>query len=116
MISDVFANTGLNVFRTDSNCIFGCRALGIGYWTLNTDPLLIFPSYRPFSPHIHNQPHFIPLRKNVSCHKINLLKEVFPMAETGEIYRCEVCGMVVEVKEAGGGELVCCDQPMVKEN
>jgi desulfoferrodoxin-like iron-binding protein len=34
----------------------------------------------------------------------------------GEIYRCEVCGMVVEVKEAGGGELVCCDQPMVKEN
>jgi desulfoferrodoxin-like iron-binding protein len=22
------------------------------------------------------------------------------MAETGEIYRCEVCGMVVEVKEA----------------
>jgi desulfoferrodoxin-like iron-binding protein len=38
------------------------------------------------------------------------------MAETGEIYRCEVCGMVVEVKETGGGELVCCDQPMVKEN
>ena len=45
-----------------------------------------------------------------------LRKEVFPMAETGEVYRCEVCGMVVEVKEAGGGELVCCDQPMVKES
>jgi desulfoferrodoxin-like iron-binding protein len=38
------------------------------------------------------------------------------MAEVGEVYRCDVCGMVVEVNEAGGGELVCCDQPMVKEN
>jgi desulfoferrodoxin-like iron-binding protein len=33
----------------------------------------------------------------------------------GEIYRCEVCGNVVEVKEVGGGELVCCDQPMKLE-
>jgi desulfoferrodoxin-like iron-binding protein len=31
----------------------------------------------------------------------------------GEIYRCEICGNVVEVKEAGGGELVCCGQPMI---
>jgi desulfoferrodoxin-like iron-binding protein len=30
----------------------------------------------------------------------------------GEVYRCEICGNVVEVKEAGGGELVCCGQPM----
>ena len=30
----------------------------------------------------------------------------------GEIYRCARCGNVVEVKEAGGGELVCCGQPM----
>jgi desulfoferrodoxin-like iron-binding protein len=34
------------------------------------------------------------------------------MAEKNEIYKCEVCGMVVEVKEAGGGELVCCGEPM----
>lgn len=35
----------------------------------------------------------------------------------GEVYRCEVCGNVVEVKEVGGGELVCCQKPMtmVKE-
>jgi desulfoferrodoxin-like iron-binding protein len=33
----------------------------------------------------------------------------------GEVYRCEVCGNVVEVKEVGGGELVCCNQPMVKQ-
>jgi superoxide reductase len=36
-----------------------------------------------------------------------------PMAtKAGEVYECEVCGAVVEVKEGGAGELVCCDQPM----
>jgi len=30
----------------------------------------------------------------------------------GEVYKCEICGNVVEVKEVGGGELVCCGQPM----
>jgi desulfoferrodoxin-like iron-binding protein len=58
----------------------------------------------------------MPFLKSVSWHKFILRKEVFPMAETGEVYRCDVCGMVVEVKEAGGGELVCCDQPMIKES
>ncbi|NCC53011.1 MAG: desulfoferrodoxin [Spartobacteria bacterium] len=29
-----------------------------------------------------------------------------------EIYKCEVCGNIVEVLHAGGGELVCCGQPM----
>ena len=32
----------------------------------------------------------------------------------GEVYKCEVCGNVVEVKEVGGGELVCCQKPMVR--
>lgn len=32
--------------------------------------------------------------------------------EVGEIYECEICGNIVEVKEVGGGELVCCDEPM----
>lgn len=32
--------------------------------------------------------------------------------KVGEIYTCEVCGNIVEVKEVGGGELVCCEQPM----
>ncbi len=31
----------------------------------------------------------------------------------GEVYECEICGNVVEVTEAGGGELVCCGAPMV---
>jgi len=33
--------------------------------------------------------------------------------EVGEIYECELCGNVVEVTEVGGGELVCCDEPMI---
>ena len=32
--------------------------------------------------------------------------------EVGEVYRCEICGNVVEVKEVGGGEIFCCGQPM----
>ncbi len=34
------------------------------------------------------------------------------MAETMEVYKCEICGNIVEVLHAGGGELVCCGQPM----
>ncbi|ACR79939.1 MULTISPECIES: desulfoferrodoxin FeS4 iron-binding domain-containing protein [Kosmotoga] len=35
----------------------------------------------------------------------------------GQIFVCEICGNVVEVKEVGGGELVCCGQPMtIKED
>ena len=32
--------------------------------------------------------------------------------EIGEKYRCNVCGNEVIVTKAGGGELVCCNQPM----
>ncbi len=32
----------------------------------------------------------------------------------GEVYKCDICGNVVEVKEVGGGELVCCQKAMVK--
>ncbi len=34
------------------------------------------------------------------------------MAEKLEIYKCEVCGNIVEVLHGGKGELVCCGQPM----
>ncbi len=30
----------------------------------------------------------------------------------GNVYKCEVCGNIVEVLHEGVGELVCCDQPM----
>ena len=34
------------------------------------------------------------------------------MAELKQIYKCNICGNVVEVLHAGVGELVCCGQPM----
>ena len=36
------------------------------------------------------------------------------MAEKLEVYKCNVCGNIVEVLHGGQGELVCCGQPMVK--
>ena len=40
------------------------------------------------------------------------------MATQLEIYKCEVCGNIVEVLHGGAGQLVCCNQPMTlqKEN
>ena len=29
-----------------------------------------------------------------------------------KVYKCNVCGNIVELLHAGGGELVCCGQPM----
>lgn len=34
------------------------------------------------------------------------------MPERLQIYKCEVCGNIVEVLHEGKGELVCCGQPM----
>jgi superoxide reductase len=40
------------------------------------------------------------------------------MAAKLEVYKCEVCGNIVEVMHGGAGALACCDQPMklFKEN
>jgi len=32
--------------------------------------------------------------------------------EVGQVFICEICGNVVEVREVGGGELICCGEPM----
>jgi superoxide reductase len=34
------------------------------------------------------------------------------MIEINQVYKCAICGNIVEVLHAGGGELVCCGQPM----
>jgi superoxide reductase len=34
------------------------------------------------------------------------------MAERMEVYKCDVCGNIVEVLVGGKGQLVCCNQPM----
>ena len=36
------------------------------------------------------------------------------MAEKLQIYRCAVCGNIVEVLHGGDGQLVCCGKPMEK--
>ena len=40
------------------------------------------------------------------------------MVETMQVYKCMVCGNMVEVLKVGGGTLSCCGQPMklFKEN
>src|SRR5690348_11964589 len=35
------------------------------------------------------------------------------MAKALEIYKCDICGNIVEVFHPGDGELVCCGAPMV---
>ena len=34
------------------------------------------------------------------------------MTKVREIYKCNICGNIVEVLHAGVGELVCCGEPM----
>ncbi len=34
------------------------------------------------------------------------------MAEKLQVYKCDLCGNIVEVLDGGAGELVCCGQPM----
>jgi len=40
------------------------------------------------------------------------------IAEQKQVYKCEVCGQIVEVLKGGVGQLVCCNVPMMllKEN
>ncbi|MGD2086213.1 MAG: desulfoferrodoxin [Candidatus Aminicenantes bacterium] len=35
------------------------------------------------------------------------------MAKKLQVFKCEVCGHIVEVIHDGAGQLVCCNQPMV---
>ena len=34
------------------------------------------------------------------------------MTEINQVYKCEICGNIVEVAHAGAGSLVCCGQEM----
>jgi len=34
------------------------------------------------------------------------------MVNRNEVYKCGLCGNIVEVLHVGGGQLVCCGQPM----
>ena len=32
--------------------------------------------------------------------------------KVGEVFKCDICGNIVEVVKVGGGELVCCGKSM----
>ena len=34
------------------------------------------------------------------------------MAKRNELYKCELCGNIVEIMHGGAGQLICCGQPM----
>jgi superoxide reductase len=34
------------------------------------------------------------------------------MTRKQQIFKCEICGNIVEILHSGAGQLVCCDQPM----
>ena len=42
-------------------------------------------------------------------------KDMVNVSKEGQVFKCEICGNIVVVKEAGGGELICCGEPMVLE-
>lgn len=35
------------------------------------------------------------------------------VSKEGQVYICNICGNVVEVRTVGGGELICCGEPMM---
>jgi len=43
---------------------------------------------------------------------ITLKEATMAVKKAGENYKCNICGNEVTVTVAGGGELVCCGEPM----
>jgi desulfoferrodoxin-like iron-binding protein len=43
---------------------------------------------------------------------LKIIQRRYFMPNKGEIYKCELCGNIVKVLEAGGGSLVCCGEDM----
>ena len=39
---------------------------------------------------------------------------VMAVEKEGQVYKCNICGNEVVVTKVGGGELVCCNEPMEK--
>lgn len=35
------------------------------------------------------------------------------MTQINQIYKCNICGNIIEMVHAGAGQLVCCGQPMI---
>jgi desulfoferrodoxin-like iron-binding protein len=52
------------------------------------------------------------INQNLNGHFVREGSTMVNVQNAGEMYRCRVCGNVVIVREAGGGELVCHGEPM----
>jgi desulfoferrodoxin-like iron-binding protein len=57
---------------------------------------------------------------SVDCHLLPehwiRRKLMVNVSKEGQVFKCEICGNVVVIKEAGGGELICCGEPMQLES
>jgi superoxide reductase len=53
-----------------------------------------------------------PLQLSRHCKPTITEEKEEDMTKQLEIYKCEICGNIVEVVHGGAGELVCCGQPM----
>ncbi len=42
--------------------------------------------------------------------------EVLQMAQIHEVYKCNICGNIVNVLHGGKGQLICCGKPMTLLN
>jgi len=54
------------------------------------------------------------VQQNITSQKTRF--SMVNVSAEGQVFKCEICGNVVIVKEAGGGELVCCGEPMILES
>ena len=59
-------------------------------------------------------PEFSPGEGQDSTESV-VTKNMVNVSKEGQIFKCEICGNVVIVKEAGGGELYCSGDPMARE-
>jgi desulfoferrodoxin-like iron-binding protein len=66
---------------------------------------------------IHQNGHnlfFVAYRRVTPDEQINLEGiYMVNVSEEGQVFECEICGNVVKVLKVGGGELICCGEPMV---
>lgn len=60
-------------------------------------------------------PEFSPGNMHQDNFRIRGTQQMVNVSKEGQVFKCEICGNVVVVKEAGGGELICCGEPMALE-
>jgi len=76
-----------------------------------------FPEYRQ-AANEYGANHFLSKHTATGSEVLELVESILSdqggakMTQRLQVYKCEVCGNIVEVFHEGEGELVCCKQPM----